>query len=601
MSYLVLARKWRPLTFDQMVGQEFIARTLQNALRSGRVAHAFLFAGPRGVGKTSVARILAKSLNCDKGPTPEPCNQCVFCREITEGRSLDVYEIDGASNTSVDDVRELRENVKYMARPGKKRIYIIDEVHMLSKSAFNALLKTLEEPPEHVVFIFATTEPHKVPDTIQSRCQRYDFRRIPRARIQQRLEEIAASESIQVGETALAWIAKAADGSMRDAQSLLDQMISYCGQTILDDAVMEILGLAGRDVFFRISEAVLDQDPAGCIRALDEVYRVGYDLGPFYQDLVEHFRNLLIASIHSDPASMLQMADGEIEDLRKQAAKSSPEDLRRIVSLLIRAEKDILRSSLPRIGLEVTLIKMAHLARLEPLPEILQKVLQLERSFETDRLPPNRSSPDPVAGRIPREPLRTAPAKPSERGVPSPGRPPFQKAEKKEPPQGTPTPKQTDDPSATQAQSASPEAIKDFIDAVESESPRLAALVEKVDRWEISPSAITAFCASGSFHFDQLRPPEVQATLTRVARRCFSPTFSFEIRPLMAARASASPEPGVSPKVERGRPPASGNKGEPKKSQRDEEARSSPGVKTAIELFRGKITDVKILGPGDKD
>ena len=193
MSYLVLARKWRPRTFDKMVGQEFISRTLKNAVRTDHVAHAFLFSGSRGVGKTSAARILAKCLNCDKGPTPEPCNDCSSCREIDEGRSLDVYEIDGASNTSVDDIRELRENIKYLPRPGKRRVYIIDEVHMLSKSAFNALLKTLEEPPEHVVFIFATTEPHKVPATIQSRCQRFDFRRIPRAKILERLQERGCS------------------------------------------------------------------------------------------------------------------------------------------------------------------------------------------------------------------------------------------------------------------------------------------------------------------------------------------------------------------------------------------------------------------------
>jgi len=245
MSYLVLARKWRPRTFDKMVGQEFISRTLKNAVQTDHVAHAFLFSGSRGVGKTSAARILAKCLNCDKGPTPEPCNDCSSCREIDDGRSLDVYEIDGASNTSVDDIRELRENIKYLPRPGKRRVYIIDEVHMLSKSAFNALLKTLEEPPEHVVFIFATTEPHKVPETIQSRCQRFDFRRIPRAKILERLQVMAQEEGYEIDERALSAVAKAADGSMRDAQSLLDQIISYCGPSVPGEAVAEILGIAG--------------------------------------------------------------------------------------------------------------------------------------------------------------------------------------------------------------------------------------------------------------------------------------------------------------------------------------------------------------------
>jgi len=225
---------------------------------------------------------------------------------------------------------------------------------MLSKSAFNALLKTLEEPPEHVVFIFATTEPHKVPETIQSRCQRFDFRRIPRAKILERLQVMAEEEGYEIDERALSAVAKAADGSMRDAQSLLDQIISYCGPSVPDEAVAEILGIAGREYFYRISEAILGQDPGECIEALDEVYRSGYDINQFYQDLAEHFRNLLMARILPDPSSVLDMADGEIQELKKQTEQASPEDLRRLVSILLKAEEDILRSSLPRMGMEIT-------------------------------------------------------------------------------------------------------------------------------------------------------------------------------------------------------------------------------------------------------
>jgi DNA polymerase-3 subunit gamma/tau len=343
-------------------------------VKSGRVAHAFLFTGSRGVGKTSAARILAKCMNCDEGPSAEPCNQCTSCREITEGRSLDVYEIDGASNTSVDDVRELRENIKYMPRPGKKRIYIIDEVHMLSRSAFNALLKTLEEPPEHVLFVFATTEPHKVPETIQSRCQRFDFRRIPGQDLLARLREIADKEALTISETALSCIVKAADGSMRDAQSLLDQVISYCGASISDDAVMDILGMAGRDLFFRISGAVFRHDAAGCLEALDELYRKGYDISQFYRDLVEHFRNLLIAHTLPKPGAVLEMSEGEIEELTQQAGQSSLADLQRLVSVLLKAEADVLRSGFPRVGLEITLVRLAGLANLESLEQILNKL-----------------------------------------------------------------------------------------------------------------------------------------------------------------------------------------------------------------------------------
>ena len=407
MSYLVLARKWRPRTFDKMVGQEFISRTLKNAVRTDHVAHAFLFSGSRGVGKTSAARILAKCLNCDKGPTPEPCNDCSSCKEIDDGRSLDVYEIDGASNTSVDDVRELRENIQYLPRPGKRRVYIIDEVHMLSKSAFNALLKTLEEPPEHVVFIFATTEPHKVPETIQSRCQRFDFRRIPRAKILERLQAMAKEEGYEIDERALSAVAKAADGSMRDAQSLLDQIISYCGPSVPDEAVAEILGIAGREYFYRISEAILGQDPGECIEALDEVYRSGYDINQFYQDLVEHFRSLLMARILPEPSSVLDMADGEIQELKKLAEQAGPEDLRRLVSILLKAEEDILRSSLPRMGLEITLIKMAHLGRLEPLEKILEKITSFEEAMPSG--PAARHAPAPTRRRRRREQGRQKP------------------------------------------------------------------------------------------------------------------------------------------------------------------------------------------------
>ncbi len=271
MEYLVLARKFRPQYFEEVVGQEHVVKTLKNAISQGRVAHAFLFAGPRGIGKTSVARILAKSLNCEKGPTPTPCGECANCKEITDGRSLDVREIDGASNRGIDEIRELRENVKFAPAASKYKVYIIDEVHMLTREAFNALLKTLEEPPAHVIFIFATTESHKVPATIMSRCQCYDFRRISLKEIIANLGKIAAAEGIQVSKSALGWIAEAGDGSMRDAQSVFDQVISYAGKEIKDADVEENLGLKDRKYLFALSAAWKCKKNAGaCLNILEE-------------------------------------------------------------------------------------------------------------------------------------------------------------------------------------------------------------------------------------------------------------------------------------------------------------------------------------------
>ncbi len=559
MSYLVLARKWRPRTFDKMVGQEFISRTLKNAVKTNHVAHAFLFSGSRGVGKTSAARILAKCLNCDEGPTPEPCNDCSSCQEIDEGRSLDVYEIDGASNTSVDDIRELRENIKYLPRPGKHRVYIIDEVHMLSKSAFNALLKTLEEPPDHVVFIFATTEPHKVPETIQSRCQRFDFRRIPRAKILERLQEMAQEEGYEIDERALSAVAKAADGSMRDAQSLLDQIISYCGPSVPDEAVAEILGIAGREYFYRISAAILGQDPRECIEALDEIYRSGYDINQFYRDLVEHFRNLLMARLLPDPSSVLDMNDGEIQELKQQAEEAGPEDLRRLVSILLKAEQDILRSSLPRMGMEITLIKMAHLGRLEPLEKILEKITSFEETMTSGHTARRAPSPSP--------PAKKAQARPAAAPAPSTGPRTLEGDKKKT---GGPRPA-----SPPRASWNAPDAWQCFVDTVRKDRAMTAALLEDVARWEVNEDTVKVFCEEGTFLFDQLGNKETRTRLSRSAGDCFGEAVRFELCSAKGLNDSkATPSPSAL-----------------------DEAQNDQTVKTALEVFHGPIKDVKLFGP----
>jgi DNA polymerase-3 subunit gamma/tau len=571
MSYLVLARKWRPRTFDQMVSQEFIARTLKNAVRTDHVAHAFLFSGSRGVGKTSAARILAKCLNCDRGPSPEPCNECSACREIDEGRSLDVYEIDGASNTSVDDIRELRENIKYLPRPGKRRVYIIDEVHMLSKSAFNALLKTLEEPPDHVVFIFATTEPHRVPETIQSRCQRFDFRRIPRAKILERLQEIARSEGYEIHDRALAAVAKAADGSMRDAQSLLDQIVSSCGPSVPEEAVADILGIAGREHFYRISRAVLAQDPRECLEALEEVHRSGCDIDPFYRDLVEHFRNLLVARLLPDPSSMLEVTDAEIQELKEQAGQATPEDLRRLVSILLKAEEDILRSSQPRTGLEITLIKMASLSRLEPLEKILEKLAASEESTIARPAGPGSPSAGPPFGK-PRMPA--APARSGEPEAPqrNEARPAIQEA-----------------PLAPRIPWNAPEAWQFFVETVRKERAMTAALLQGVAKWEVSQDSLKVFCEDGSFLHDRLGDRDTQAVFEKSARECFGEKMRFRL----CAAKGLNDEKAKPPEPE-------GTQAGPSRQLAIEEAREDQTVRAALEVFHGTILDVKLFG-SEKD
>ena len=381
MEYLVIARKFRPQTFEDVAGQEHVVKTLSNAIGKGRVAHAFLFSGPRGVGKTSVARILAKSLNCEKGPTATPCNVCSNCKEITAGSSLDVQEIDGASNNGVDEIRSLRENVKFAPAAAKYKIYIIDEVHMLSGSAFNALLKTLEEPPAHVIFIFATTETHKVPATILSRCQCYDFRRISLAEIAANLGKVATAEGIEISQAALIWIAEAGDGSMRDGQSIFDQVISYAGMKIADTDVEEILGLVDRKYLFSLSEAVLHRDAGKCLLILEEAYLAGIDMKHFYQMMLKHFRNMLLVKIAADGSSSFDIAPEQIEKLKNQVQSVSRETLQRYLEILIREEDSFRRSQEARMKLETVLVGLAYLEPIIPLGDIISTIEALEQKL----------------------------------------------------------------------------------------------------------------------------------------------------------------------------------------------------------------------------
>ena len=360
MSYTVFALKWRPQDFETIVGQDHIVGTLKNAIQKNRLAHAYLFAGPRGVGKTSTARILAKALNCKEGPTLKPCQKCPSCLEINQGRSLDVIEIDGASNRGIDEIRALRENVKFSPTQGKYKVYIIDEVHQITPDGFNALLKTLEEPPEFVKFIFATTHPQKVMPTIISRCQRMDFRRITVIEIIAQLEKIIREEKIAVDKEVLFAIAKSSDGSLRDAESILDQLVSFSrGDVSLKDAI-SILGMVEQDVLFALADKIIQKDPSGALKLFNEIIDDGKDPGVFLVNLIEHFRNLMVAKVSKADAKLVDLPQEVCDRLFKQSQLFSLEEIFTTFNILITTQEMTKRLDSQRIPLEISLVRLAY-------------------------------------------------------------------------------------------------------------------------------------------------------------------------------------------------------------------------------------------------
>jgi len=565
MSYLVLARKWRPQTFDEVVGQEHVTRTLRNAISSGRVAHAFLFTGPRGVGKTTTARLLAKALNCEHGPTPDPCNTCSNCTEITAGSAIDVLEIDGASHTGVDHIRDLTEGVQYRPAKSRFRVVIIDEVHMLSNAAFNALLKTLEEPPPHVKFIFATTEVHKILQTILSRCQRYDFKRIPLRELIQRLRLLAEREELTVDEAGLALIAREADGSLRDAESLIDQVVAWSNGAVNEQTVREALGVADRQALFRVVEAVLARDPAQALRLAVELSQYGYDPRRLCRDLLEHFRHLVTAKISEDPVLLADLPDHEVATVRQQAATHSLEDLQRLFSLMLRAEEEISKTAYTQLVIDMALVKLASQPAVVPIDEALAQLEALSRKLlggnsHEQELPPTGTRVTQARPAAPPQPI-PLPRKPEFLGPRSPTVPPVvQEA----------TPALQRSPVVPHTDADQHSAWEGFLEAVQKEKISLFFALRTGQLLDLTPTTLQIAVDKDPYVKDLTRK-ESRTILEDIARRFFGRPLTVEITKGGTLSSSvSSPTPPAAQSQER-------------------QAESDPLVKTVLDILGGEV------------
>ncbi len=502
MSYLVLARKWRPQVFEEVVGQRHITQTLQNAISQGRVAHAFLFTGARGVGKTSTARILAKALNCESGPNINPCNQCTTCHEISSGTSMDMIEIDGASNRGIDEIRELRENVRYTPAKSRYKIYIIDEVHMLTREAFNALLKTLEEPPPHIIFVFATTEPHKIPATILSRCQRYDFKRIPLKEIIGSLKRVVEEEKVQIGPQGLFAIAQQSEGSLRDAQSLLDQVISYGGKDIRDEDIIEVLGLIDRKILHETIEAIANRNSERCMEIVESVYQYGYDLQHFCRELLQYFRNLILMKVSQQPEGFIELPEEELEILKKQSERFQFDHLNHLFSLLLKGEEEIAQSTFSRIMLEMTLLRMATLRTVLPIDGILKKLENLGKT-ECQTIKVTHEKPENL-GKVapPTEMVAEMESPPLERTI-------------------DPLDSQKEKVDGEASQNGQAETWKELADFIRSKNPVLGSFIALGNLIDINHEKIDIGFEKDSFHYDRMIEKENRAQLESICQEFF--------------------------------------------------------------------------------
>ncbi len=563
VSYRALALKYRPRTFSEIVGQETVVRTLQNALRSGRIGHAFLLTGTRGVGKTTSARILAKALNCAKadGPTAEPCLECASCTEIAAGSSLDVQEIDGASNNGVENVRELRESARYNPSRDRFKVWVIDEVHMLSTAAFNALLKTLEEPPPRVKFIFATTDYHKVPDTILSRCQQYDFKQLSTRQLHDHLRHVAKEEGIAISEAALGRVARAAEGSVRDALSLFDQVLAYSGAEVKDEDLATLLGLVDRELLTGASRAVLEADAGALLRLVDALAAAGADYRTYCRELLLHFRELLLLKVAPGEEALLQeLTAEERAAIQPLADAFSEDDLLRALDLLGRAELELRNATDPRVALELVLLKLCSLRRLLPLAELLARAERLLGGAPAaPPAPAPRALPaPPVPALAPRPVAAPAAARPAP--APTPTTVPARHE--------TPTPAPPPAEGPALAADASADELLAALQAAAATRPSLLTPVRAATaRREggtlvLEPEAdYAAFVSSHAGDYEEL--------LKRAGAR---------VKLKVEARSAAAAEPTPQQK---------------KREELIQEAAADPAVQVTLDLFGGRVVDVR--------
>jgi DNA polymerase-3 subunit gamma/tau len=575
LTYKVLALKYRPTSFDEVVGQGTVTRTLRNAIERGKIGHAFLLSGARGVGKTTTARILAKALNCAnaEGPTGRPCSTrtdadreraCSSCREISDGKSLDVQEIDGASNNSVEQIRELRESARYNPARDRFKVWIIDEVHMLSTGAFNALLKTLEEPPPRVKFIFATTEYHKIPETILSRCQQYDFRMIPARELGGHLRTIADAEGIAISDASLGLIARAAEGSVRDGLSLFDQVLAFTGDEVKDEEVAGLLGLVDRELLQRASKAIVEGDSLGMLELVESLADYGADYRNFVRELLLHLREILLVKLAPADSTLLHsVLPEERERLAARAAALSEEDLLRGLDLLTRAESDLRHATDPRVALDLALLKLVQMRRLVPFAELVARVERLAAGGTAPPAPPRPALTDP------RPPSRLAPpavAAPAPRPAPLPPR------AEPEPPRAAAAPAAT--PHAPAA-AGTAESILAAMLSLCAARPTLAAPLRsaraRLDGQTLVVEMAADFVPLATLHADEYRD---------LARKASGATLAF--RPAAGAGAADADDESASP-----------TEAEARRQQMREEAVREPAVQEALDLFDGRVVDVR--------
>ena len=520
MSYEVIARRYRPQEFQGLVGQDHIRQTLLNSLRSNRLPHALLFTGPRGTGKTSTARILAKAIRCPNAVEFVPCNKCSECEEIASGHSLNVIEIDGASNNGVDAIRELRDTVGYMPSSGKYKLYIIDEVHMLSTSAFNALLKTLEEPPEHVFFVMATTEVHKIPNTILSRCQRFDFRRIPTSLIAKHLETICQADGLKFQPEALWAIARQGDGSMRDSQSLLEQVINFCSGDLTLEKTTDILGLTNRNLLISTWAALLARNTSGVVEQIRNLFHISLDPKIFLQDLLEEIRHTLLLKIAPNQSELVDLPDSEKEQLKQLSTHLSAEDLHFLFDMALKGAQDLARANDPKLVLEMVLLRMSEAPRIESLSQLGQGQAVAPRPAQAAPTAPVKAAPPvpraaPIANSAPQVSANAAPAQQV----------------------AAPT------SAATPVAGATSDKWKQLVEKIKSVNGMIGAQLENVYVTDIKDDVIrVAIPGKLKFLFDKLNQPDFKKRVSNYIQTYWGKPYRIEIH-LGDTDASAAPTP----------------------------------------------------------